>query len=153
MLTNFVGSFIVNLNKLNNLFIKFTWEFHSAILDIIMTDETKETIRSLLILKMSNILGVAEDTLERMSKTSSFPDPLDRVTSESISSIELRKRDRERKLLQKIRDALSRLENGIYGICELCESEISIERLIVRPETTLCIRCKEEQEYLENRFG
>ncbi len=119
-----------------------------------MTNETKETIRSLLIQKMSKILGIADDTLERLSKApGSFPDPVDRAMSESISSIELRKRDRERKLLQKIRDALTRLENNSYGTCEVCGNEISEKRLIARPETTLCIMCKEEQEDIEKRFG
>ena len=119
-----------------------------------MTNETKETIRSLLTKKMSNILGIADDTLERLSKSdSSFADPLDRAMSESISSIELRKRDRERKLLQKITDALKRLDTDSYGICEMCGNEISEERLIARPETTLCIDCKEEQEDMEKRFS
>ena len=119
-----------------------------------MTNETKEAIRLLLIQKMSDILGIADDTLERLSKTGgSFPDPLDRAMSESIRSVELRKRDRERKLLQKIRDALTRLENGSYGICGLCGNQISEERLIARPEATFCIQCKEEQESLEKKFG
>lgn len=118
-----------------------------------MTNETKETIRNLLNEKMSDILGIAVETVERLGKSDgSFPDPLDRAMSESISSIELRKRDRERKLLQKIKDALKRLEEDSYGICEVCGNEISENRLIARPETTLCIDCKEEQEDLEKRF-
>ncbi|NIP29842.1 MAG: hypothetical protein GTO02_06205, partial [Candidatus Dadabacteria bacterium] len=56
-------------------------------------------------------------------------------------------------LLQKIRDALTRLENNSYGTCEVCGNEISEKRLIARPETTLCIMCKEEQEDIEKRFG
>ena len=86
-------------------------------------------------------------------RSNSFPDPLDRAMSESTRVLELRERDRERKLLRKIRDALARLENGSYGICEVCEEEISEQRLIARPETTLCIECKEEQEDIEKKFG
>lgn len=119
-----------------------------------MKAETRETVRTILIQKMSDILGIAYDTVDRMSKGSnSFPDPLDRAMSESNRVLELRERDRERKLLRKIRDALARLENGSYGICEQCEEEISEQRLIARPETTLCIDCKEEQEDIEKKFG
>ncbi len=119
-----------------------------------MKAETREAVRTTLIQKMSDILGIAYDTVDRMSKGSnSFPDPLDRAMSESTRVLELRERDRERKLLRKIRDALARLENGSYGICEVCEEEISEQRLIARPETTLCIECKEEQEDIEKKFG
>ena len=119
-----------------------------------MKAETREAVRTTLIQKMSDILGIAYDTVDRMSKGSnSFPDPLDGAMSESTRVLELRERDRERKLLRKIRDALARLENGSYGICEVCEEEISEQRLIARPETTLCIECKEEQEDIEKKFG
>ena len=119
-----------------------------------MKAETREAVRTTLIQKMSDILGIAYNTVDRMSKGSnSFPDPLDRAMSESTRVLELRERDRERKLLRRIRDALARLENGSYGICEVCEEEISEQRLIARPETTLCIECKEEQEDIEKKFG
>ena len=147
---------MVSLNILVNLkgYYKIYMRFWGDIILIIMTNETKETIRTLLKKKMANILGIADDTLDRLSKADgSFPDPLDRAMSESISSIELRKRDRERKLLQKITDALNRLDNNSYGICDLCGNEISEDRLIARPETSMCIDCKEEQEDIEKRFG
>lgn len=119
-----------------------------------MRSETKETVRTILLKKMSDIAGIAYETLERMGRgASTFPDPLDRALSESNRVLELRERDRERKLLRKIRDALTRLEDGSYGICEVCGDEISEERLIARPETTLCINCKEEQEDIEKKFG
>lgn len=82
-----------------------------------------------------------------------FPDPVDRAMSESSRTIELRKRDRERKLIQKILKAIQKVEDNTYGTCEECGDEISEERLRVRPEATLCIRCKEEQEKLEKQFG
>ena len=97
-----------------------------GIYNIPMKAETRETVRINLIQKMSDILGIAYDTVDRMSKGSnSFPDPLDRALSESNRVLELRERDRERKLLRKILDALARLEDGSYGICEVCEEEIS----------------------------
>ncbi len=119
-----------------------------------MKAETREAVRITLIRKMSDILGVAYDTLERMGQSSnSFPDPIDRAMSESNRVLELIERNRERRLLRKIREALTRLENGSYGICEMCEKNISEQRLIARPETTLCIECKEEQEDIEKKFG
>lgn len=119
-----------------------------------MNNERLEHFREILIKKMAGLLGIAEDTLTRMSKEDgTFPDPLDRALSESNRSIELRKRDRERKLIQKIRKAIQKTEDGTYGVCELCGEEITEDRLEVRPETTLCISCKEEQEQVEKQFG
>lgn len=119
-----------------------------------LTKKTKESIRTHLIKKLSDLLGIAEGTVEQMSKgDSTYPDPVDRALSESNRLIELRKRDRERKLIQKIKDALSRIDEDSYGICEVCGEYISKERLIARPETTLCISCKEEQEADEKKFS
>jgi DnaK suppressor protein len=110
--------------------------------------------REILIEKMNQILGTAEKTMNQLSQEgTSFPDPLDRALTESSRSIELRTRDRERKLLQKIIKAMKKIEDGSYGICEECGEEISEERLRVRPEATLCIKCKEEQEKIEKQFG
>ena len=103
---------------------------------------------------MDNLVGSAGETLDIMSKgIDSFPDPIDRAMSESNSSIELRKRDRERKLIQKIKKAIQRTDDGSYGVCDECGEEISESRLKARPETTLCIKCKEEQEKVEKQFG
>jgi len=103
---------------------------------------------------MAGLLGIAESTVMRMSEgDGTFPDPMDRAMSESSTSIELRKRDRERKLIGKIQKSIQKTEDGSYGICEVCEDKITEDRLIVRPETTLCIGCKEEQEIEEKQFG
>ena len=119
-----------------------------------MNDEKLKHFKQVLIKKMAGLMGIAEDTVTRMSEgDGTFPDPLDRALSESNRSIELRKRDRERKLIQKIRKAIQRTEDGSYGICEVCGEEITEDRLEVRPETTLCISCKEEQEEVEKQFG
>ena len=103
---------------------------------------------------MANLMGVAEDTVGRMSAgDGTFPDPLDRAMTEANTSIELRTRDRERKIISKIQKAIQKTEDGSYGICEECGNEITENRLMVRPETTLCISCKEEQEIEEKQFG
>lgn len=80
-----------------------------------------------------------------------FPDPTDRGSMESERNLELRIRDRERKLISKIEEALGRIEEGTFGLCEECEEPIGAGRLRVRPVTTLCIRCKEEQEQQEKK--
>lgn len=119
-----------------------------------MDDVKLKHFREVLIRKMAGLLGIAEDTVTRMSEgDGTFPDPLDRALNESNRTIELRKRDRERKLIQKIQKAIQQTEDGSYGICEICGEEITEDRLEVRPETTLCISCKEEQEKVEKQFG
>ncbi|MBU0481893.1 MAG: RNA polymerase-binding protein DksA [Proteobacteria bacterium] len=95
----------------------------------------------------SSILSEADKTISEMTDHSdNYPDPTDRASAESDRSFELRIRDRERKLLNKIKKASDRIENGTYGICDECGDEISIERLEARPVTTYCIECKTRQE-------
>lgn len=79
------------------------------------------------------------------------PDPSDLATSESDQSFSIRLRERERKLLAKIEEALERIKEGTYGICDSCGEEIKEQRLRARPVTTLCIHCKTEQEEMERR--
>jgi DnaK suppressor protein len=83
----------------------------------------------------------------------SFPDPTDRASLESDRNFMLRMKDRERKLIVKIKKALERIENGTFGICERCGEDISIKRLTARPVTTLCIDCKTKEEALEKARG
>ena len=119
-----------------------------------MNDRQLKHYREILIKKLASLLGIAEDTLTSLGRgDGTFPDPLDRALMESNRTIELRKRDRERKLIKKIRDAINRTEDDTYGICEVCDKEITEDRLEVRPVTTLCISCKEEQEEVEKQFG
>ena len=82
-----------------------------------------------------------------------FPDPTDRATLESDRNFMLRIRDRESKLIKKIKQALERIENDTYGICETCGEEISVERLKARPVTSQCIECKSKEEALEKALG
>ena len=84
--------------------------------------------------------------------TGAFPDPTDRASLESERNLTLRIRDRQRKLRNKIEDALARIESGSFGICEVCGEQIGPERLEARPVTTLCINCKESQEKDESRL-
>jgi DnaK suppressor protein len=119
-----------------------------------MNPEKLDYFRGILLEKMSLLRDTAGKTMSELSQEEdSFPDPLDRAKSESSITIELRKRDRERKLIQKIQKAIQKMEDGSYGICEECGDEISEERLKVRPEATLCIKCKEEQEKIEKQHG
>jgi len=101
-----------------------------------------------------DILNEAEKTLLEMTDQSdNYPDPADRATAESNRNFELRIRDRERKLLAKIKEALDRIDNGAYGICESCEEDISEKRLEARPVTTLCVKCKTAQEQHEKEHA
>ncbi len=79
-------------------------------------------------------------------------DENDLASSEYLLSFELRLLDREKYLLRKIEDALQRMDDGTYGVCESCDEEISAGRLKARPVTTMCIRCKEEQERNEKQY-
>ncbi len=98
----------------------------------------------------SNILTEAEKTISDMTDhTDNYPDPTDRASAESDRSFELRIRDRERKLLNKIKEAIERIDNGSYGICDDCGDDIAKERLEARPVTTYCIDCKTRQEQEE----
>jgi DnaK suppressor protein len=101
------------------------------------------------------LLASAKKTLSEESSfdTNELPDEIDQASSEYQQSMIFRLRDREKFLLAKIEKALSRIESGAFGICERCEEEISPKRLEARPVTTLCIRCKEEQEQAEKSFG
>jgi DnaK suppressor protein len=81
------------------------------------------------------------------------PDPNDRASQETDMSLELRSRDRERKLIKKIDEALERLNTGDYGYCEVCGVEIGVERLEARPTAELCIDCKTLDEIREKQMG
>ena len=103
----------------------------------------------------TSLLESAKKTLVEESNfdTDDLPDEIDLASSEYAQSMVFRLRDREKFLLQKIEKALARIEDGTFGICERCEEDISPKRLEARPVTTLCIRCKEEQEKKEKSYG
>jgi DnaK suppressor protein len=85
-------------------------------------------------------------------EAANFPDPNDRATQESEFGLELRTRDRERKLLRKINQALGRIEEGSYGYCEETGEEIGLKRLEARPVATMCVEAQERREMAERQF-
>jgi DnaK suppressor protein len=119
-----------------------------------MDREQLDKFRTQLLQKRDEILAEAGKTLSEMTdQTTNIPDPNDRATIESGRSFELRIRDRERKLLAKIEQAIVRLDEGEYGICDGCGEEIGLKRLEARPVTTYCIDCKTLQETQEKSQG
>jgi len=106
----------------------------------------------LLAQRRQELLDEAERTVDGMTDNrENFPDPTDRASLEGNRNLTLRIRDRERKLLAKINEALERIEDGSYGNCGVCGEPIGVDRLKARPVTTLCIECKENQEAEERR--
>ncbi|MBW1720640.1 MAG: RNA polymerase-binding protein DksA [Deltaproteobacteria bacterium] len=119
-----------------------------------LTEERMEYFKHILRQRLDQLLGEATKTVNGMvGMNEKFPDPSDRATMESDRAFSLRIKDRERKLIAKIKEALERIDNGTYGICEECEEEISEKRLEARPVTTLCIECKKRQETEERLRG
>jgi len=113
-----------------------------------------EYFRNLLTQRIDQLLNDAEKTVSEMTdEHSNLPDITDRASLESDRNFELRIRDRERKLIPKLREAINRIDEGTFGICELCGGKISDKRLMARPVTTLCINCKKKQEQLEKQRG
>jgi DnaK suppressor protein len=96
---------------------------------------------------------VDRTVLHMKDEAANFPDPNDRATQESEFSLELRTRDRERKLIRKIDEALKRIEDGSYGYCLETGEEIGIKRLEARPVATLCVEAQERRERRERQYG
>ena len=94
-----------------------------------------------------------DTTINNMKDAIHYADPADRASQEEEFSLELRTRDRERKLLRKIEKTLKKIETEAYGFCEACEEEIGIRRLEARPTAEQCIDCKTLSEIKERQFG
>ena len=119
-----------------------------------LSKKKQDYFRKLLTEKLDGLLEEAIKTVSEMTdQRENFPDPTDRASLESDRNFELRIRDRERRLIKKIRDALERIEEGTFGICDACGENISEKRLEARPVTTLCIECKKRQEDEERLKG
>ncbi|MFB3925902.1 MAG: RNA polymerase-binding protein DksA [Syntrophales bacterium] len=119
-----------------------------------MKPEKLEMFKSLLNQRIEELLNEASKTVSDMTdEKENFPDPNDRASLESERNFELRIRDRERKLIRKMQEAIQRIDNGTFGICDRCGGQISEKRLIARPVTTLCIECKTKEERLEKQRG
>ncbi|MGH7893062.1 MAG: RNA polymerase-binding protein DksA [Candidatus Binatia bacterium] len=109
------------------------------------------TLKKLLHERRQELMTEAVGTVHGMNEIEAFPDPTDRGSLEGNRNLTLRIRDRERKLLTKIDEALGRIDDGTYGVCGECGGPIGVERLKARPMTTLCIECKSMQEAEERR--
>ena len=119
-----------------------------------LSKKKKEYFRMWLTARLNESLGKARETLVDISDPKDRPgDEIDQAAFCSETGFALRIRDREAKLIKKIEDALQRLEDGTFGICEECGEEIPLKRLMARPVTTLCIACKKEQEAAERVRG
>ena len=119
-----------------------------------MKKKDLDFFQKLLTERLESLLAQASGTVSGMTdEKPTFPDPTDRAAMESDRNFTLRIRDRERKLIAKIRKALERIADGTYGVCEDCGEDISVKRLKARPVTTQCIECKKEEEARENALG
>ncbi|MDN5865307.1 MAG: RNA polymerase-binding protein DksA [Gammaproteobacteria bacterium] len=119
-----------------------------------MNEAQREHFARLLEAWKQQLMEEVDRTVHHMQDdASNFPDPNDRASQESEFSLELRTRDRERKLLRKIEKTAKNLEIGEYGWCEACGAEIGIRRLEARPTATLCIDCKTLDELRERQTG
>jgi len=117
-----------------------------------MNDEQLEHFRGILLNWRGELVDEVTRTVTHMKdEAANFPDPADRATQEEEFSLELRTRDRERKLIKKIDSTLDRLQNDDYGYCDACGIEIGIQRLEARPTATLCIDCKTLAEIKERQ--
>lgn len=110
--------------------------------------------KELLTNQLEELLSLADNTVSGMTDPKeNFPDPTDRASLEADRNFMLRIRDREHKLIKKIKKALERIENSTFGLCETCGEDISINRLKARPVTAQCIDCKTKEEALEKALG
>ena len=118
-----------------------------------MNDRQLEHFRHILLAWKRELMEEVDRTVHHMQdEASNFPDPNDRATQESEFGLELRTRDRERKLLKKIDSALERIEDGSYGYCEETGEEIGLRRLEARPVATLSVEAQERRELAERQF-
>lgn len=119
-----------------------------------MNAEQVDHFRNILSGWRQQLMEEVDRTVHHMrDDASNFPDPNDRASQEEEFALELRARDRERKLSKKIDEALNRLDSGDYGYCEMCGVEIGVRRLEARPTATLCIDCKTLDEIRERQLG
>ncbi len=119
-----------------------------------MNERQEAHFRSILSAWRQELMEEVDRTMHHMrDDASNFPDPNDRATQESEFSLELRTRDRERKLIKKISQTIDRLDDHDYGWCDSCGVEVGIRRLEARPTATLCIDCKTIQEQKEKQMA
>ena len=119
-----------------------------------MNEKQVEHFKNILLAWKRDLMEEVDRTVHHMQDdAANFPDPNDRATQESEFSMELRARDRERKLIKKIDESIRHLDNDEFGYCEACGVEIGVKRLEARPTETLCIDCKILDEIREKQMG
>jgi len=119
-----------------------------------LNEERKDYFRKLLNQRLEELSSGEKKPTEGLSDMQEeSPDPVDQASMESDRDFNFRIRERESRLVAKINEALERIEDGTYGMCERCGRPISVERLKARPVTTLCIKCKKKQETAEKLRG
>ncbi len=118
-----------------------------------MCAEQLEHFRGILMSWRRELMEEVDRTVSHMQdEAANFPDPADRATQEEEFSIELKTRDRERKLIKKIADTLERIDKDDYGFCDTCGVEIGLRRLEARPTATQCVDCKALSELRERQI-
>ena len=119
-----------------------------------MSKEQLDHFRNILESWKRDLMQEVDRTVLHMKdEAANYPDPNDRATQESEISLELRTRDRERKLISKIEEAIKRIDDGTYGYCNETGEEIGIKRLEARPVATLCVEAQERRERREKQYG
>ena len=119
-----------------------------------MRNNNYSVYKTLLNQQMNELLQLGNRTLDGLKNpVETLPDITDRASFEADLNFTLRIRDRERRLIQKIENALERINEGTFGVCETCGDEINMRRLLARPVTTQCISCKTNSEAWEKAIG
>lgn len=119
-----------------------------------MNEHQLDHFRQILLSWRGQLMEEVDRTVHHMQdEAANFPDPTDRATQESEFSLELRARDRERKLIRKIDDTLTHIDRNEYGFCSACGAEIGIRRLEARPTANQCVDCKSIEEIRERQVG
>ena len=126
--------------------------YHKSEGEEYMSEAQLKHFEQILLQWKSNLMGKVDKTVHHMQDDfEHFPDPNDRASHEEEFSIELRTRDRERKLIKKIDTAMKTIESGEYGLCVSCGAEIGISRMEARPTAIKCIDCKTQDENREKQ--
>lgn len=125
----------------------------SAPADDYMSPRQLAFFRERLLAEEKALRDAAQETTQHLQENAATPDWTDRASSEEEHTLELRVRDRERKLLKKIRESLRRIDDGSYGWCEESGEPIGIPRLLARPTATLSLEAQERREQRKRQFG
>ncbi|WP_192035893.1 RNA polymerase-binding protein DksA [Halomonas sp. YLGW01] len=119
-----------------------------------MNDKQLEHFRQILLDWKKDLMEEVDRTVRHLQEdANNYADPADRATQEEGFNLELRTRDRERKLLKKINETIDKIDEDDYGFCEACGVEIGIRRLEARPTATQCVDCKTLAELKEKQLG